>query len=113
MDSGAAEKVADPATFPDYALHPTDASTSGVEYVGAGGQKIPRIGMLTPQFRTENGKVLRIHFKVAKVNKSIAAVCRIVETGHRVIFDKADGGSYIESKKTGEKTYIRQAHGVY
>ena len=52
-------------------------------------------------------------FQVAGVHKALGAVSKIVGAGHRVIFDSEDIGSYIEDKKTGQKTKLRQTNGVY
>ena len=45
--------------------------------------------------------------------KFLASVSRITKAGHRVVFDTAEEGSYIESKASGKKTWLRQEGGVY
>ena len=45
--------------------------------------------------------------------KLLASVSRITQAGHRVVFDVPEEGSYIENKKTGVKTWLRQEAGVY
>ena len=52
-------------------------------------------------------------FQVADVTKILASVSRMVSTGHRIIFDSTDVGSFIENKKTGKKIKLRQNNGVY
>ena len=52
-------------------------------------------------------------FQIAEVNKILASVSRIVEGGNRVVFDNPQIGSYIENKTNGNRTYLRQANGVY
>ena len=47
------------------------------------------------------------------MEKIIAAVSRIIESGNRMVFDSPEVGSYIENKVTTEKTYLRQENGVY
>ena len=48
---------------------------------------------------------------MADVSKVLASVSKICECGSRVLFDEA--GSYIEDKRTGEKTSLRKRNGVY
>ena len=52
-------------------------------------------------------------FQICDISKSLASVSRIVEAGHRVIFDIPEAGSYIENRQTGERTYLRQERGLY
>ena len=45
--------------------------------------------------------------------KLLASVSRIIQAGHRVVFDTPEEGSYIENKATGNKTWLRQQGGVF
>ena len=51
-------------------------------------------------------------FQVADVNKVLASVSRICESGReRVVFQKND--SYIENMETGRRTRMKERNGVY
>ena len=45
------------------------------------------------------------------VNKALLSARRIVENGHKVVFDKS--GSYIADKSSGEKMWLREEGGMY
>ena len=49
--------------------------------------------------------------QVCDVNKPLMSVHKLVQTGHRVIFD--DGGSWIEDKATGECIDLKESGGMY
>ena len=49
--------------------------------------------------------------QVCDVNKALLSVRRIVENGHKVVFDQS--GSYIEDKSSGEKMWLREEGGMY
>ena len=62
----------------------------------------------------EDGARHMMSFQVAGVHKALGAVSKIVGAGHRVVFDdEVTCGSYIEDKKSGHKTKLRQTNGVY
>ena len=52
-------------------------------------------------------------FQVAEVTNILGSVSRIVNAGHRVIFDTPEIGSYLENKATGKRIALRQHNGVY
>ena len=52
-------------------------------------------------------------FQVADVTKILGSVSRIVSTGHKVVFDTPEIGSYLENKATGKNITLRQHNGVY
>ena len=55
-------------------------------------------------------------FQVADVNKALGSAAKIVNNGSRIVMDLDDQGndySYIESRKTGERLWMRQRNGVY
>ena len=114
MDSGASDSVAPPNMFPDIPLIQTNLSKGGLHYTAAGGHKIRNLGMVRPVVYThETGQRHMMTFQVADVHKALGAVSKIVGAGHRVIFDCEEVGSYIEDKRTGHKTKLRQHNGVY
>ena len=60
---------------------------------------------------TEKGQNVKMKVTVADVSKVLASVSKICECGSRVVFD--DAGSYIEDKRTGERTALHKRRGVY
>ena len=50
-------------------------------------------------------------FQVAKVNKALGSVSKIVANGNRVIFDQR--GSFIENTWTKDRIWLREDNGVY
>ena len=50
-------------------------------------------------------------FQVAAINKPLVSVSKLVESGHRVIFD--DEGSFIQNKKSGDIIKMRKERGVF
>ena len=113
VDSGAGESVAPSDAFMDYPVYETDASKSGLECTAAGGHSIVNQGVSQPLLHTADGEKRIMTFQIAEVTKILASVSRIVATGHRIIFDSPDIGSYIEHKDTGRKIKLRQNNWVY
>ena len=64
-------------------------------------------------FPNAHGGEMLHDIQVAKVNKILASVSRLVEAGNRVVFDSPEVGSYIENVKDGKRTFLRQTNGVY
>ena len=55
-------------------------------------------------------------FQVADVNKALGSANKIVRNGNRIVMDLDDEGhdyTYIESKSTGERLWLREREGVY
>lgn len=114
IDSGASDSVAPPGLYPEIPIYETNASRSGLEYIAAGGQKIPNLCMYIPTIYRSYGSPVAMSFKVAGMSKAVGVGGRIVGSGYRVIFHHpSDGGSYIENKHTGKITPLRQFNGVY
>ena len=113
VDSGAGESVAPADAFVNYPIMETDASKSGLEYTAAGGHTLPNLGATQPLLHTVDGERRLMTFQVADVTKILASVSRMVSTGHRVVFDSPEVGSYIEHKASGKKIKLRQHNGVY
>ena len=69
-------------------IRPSAASRSGVHYVSATSHRIPNEGETDLRFKSKEGTALSWTFQVAEVNKVLAAVSALVDTNHRVVFDK-------------------------
>ena len=117
IDSGAAETVIPTSWFTDHAIRETEASKSGVYYTTANGVKVYNKGEKTLTMCHFEGSQKRdMTFQVADVNKALGSANKIVRNGNRIVMDLDDEGhdySYIESKSTGERLWLREREGVY
>ena len=117
IDSGASETVAPAECFESYDLVKTTAS--GTTYASAAasdGNEIVNIGDKFVEVVDENGTTTWAKFQVCrglgKVNV-LGSVSRLVQAGHRVVFQSPELGSYIENVVNGYRTYLRQSNGSY
>ena len=114
IDSGAGETVIPPGWVPRFPTRQSEGSKAGVTYTAANGGKLPNQGEQVISFMTNEGHAKRMTFQVAPVKKPLASVRRIVEQGHKVVFDDdGEGSSYILNKATGQKTHMEVRNGVY
>ena len=64
----------------------------------------------------ENGTTTWAKFQVFRglgKDKVLGSVSRLVQAGHRVVFQSPELGSYIENVVNGYLTYLRQSNGSY
>ena len=111
VDSGATESVA-PPTLPE--TIPTvegPASKRGVMYEVASGHQIPNEGEKRFQAVTEEGSDKKMVLQVCDVNQGLLSVIKMIKSGNRVVFDES--GSYVESKTSGDRTWIRERGGMF
>ena len=96
---------------------PSEASRAGVHYVACNNGRIPNEGEAELEFMTQEGHDHRWTFQIAEVNKVLAAVSSLVDTGHKVIFDKDEATgvdtSMIVDKKSGTVTKLRRDRNVW
>ena len=104
VDSGAADNVMPCRMVRGKGkVRPSAASRAGVHYVSATAHRIKNEGEADLEFKTEEGHDLNWTFQIAEVNKVLASVSSLVDTRHRVVFDKDD--------KTGlDIFYHQQSH---
>ena len=113
VDSGATESVV-PHDMPEsIATTEGPASRRGVEYEVANGVTIPNEGEKKFVAVTEEGNEKKMVVQVCEVNQGLLSVSRACANGNRVVFDSDPNGSYIEHKKTGEKTWMKLENGMY
>jgi hypothetical protein len=98
-------------------IRPSEASRAGVHYVAANNGRIKNEGEVDFKFNTSSGDLKSMCFQVAEVNKALAAVSALVDSNHRVVFDKdmktgADI-SFIIDKKTNHSTKMRRERNVW
>ena len=110
VDSGAEDTVAPIEAMPGIEPDTTNASEEGFRV--ADGTVIPNAGVKDGIIATQEWSTLKgIAFQVAPVNKALLSVSRMVDSGHRVVFDTE--WSYIEDRKTGERTTLVRENGLY
>ena len=119
VDSGAADNVLPRRMVRGNGnkIRPSEASRAGVHYVTASANRIPNEGEADLKFITSNGQNLSWVFQVAEVNKVLASVSYLVDTGHRVTFETdsqtgADVSSIID-EKTGKEVAMRRDNNVW
>ena len=100
VDSGATETVVNPDMLTNVETVEGAAKKRGVEYEVATGEFIPNLGEKKIVAVTEEGVARKLAAQVADVNQALLSVRRMMNKGHRVVFDSA--GSYIEGKESGE-----------
>ena len=92
-------------------------SRAGVNYVPAGGGKIPNEGEFDLAFKTSEGNAETWTFQVAEINKALGAVSQLVDLGYKVIFDKnLENGqdmSYMTHKATNVTSRLRRERNVW
>ena len=111
MDSGATETVVPEEALRTVELKEGMAKRRGVTYEVANGVRIPNLGEKEFSGVTEEGFERGMTAQVCEVNKALLSVRRVVRAGNRVVFD--DGGSYVESKSTGERMWMKEENGMY
>jgi len=111
VDSGATETVLGEDDLESIEIKEGAASRRGTEYEVANGVRIPNLGEKRFIAYTEEGSVRSITAQVCGVNKPLLSVRKVMAGGRRVVFD--DDGSYIESKATGERTWLKESGGMF
>ena len=111
VDSGAAESVWPEDLLPEIETKPSKGSQSGVNYIAAGGQKMPNMGEKKVNFNTKDGLNSSITFQVTKVKKPLDAVSKITEKGSWVCVGPDE--AYIHNIATGKRTAMDLCNGTY
>ena len=111
VDSGATETVVGEGDLPSIELKEGAASKRGTEYEVANGVRIPNLGEKKFVAYTEEGSMRSLTAQVCDVNKPLLSVRKVIAGGSRVVFDEE--GSYIESKVTGERTWLKEQGGMF
>ena len=118
VDSGAADNVMPRRLLRGRnKIRPSPASQAGVHYVVANNGRIPNEGEADFEFETRDGRPQSWLFQIAEVNKTLASVSALVDTGHRVTFDMDDrtgvDTSFITHKDTGVSIKMRRERNVW
>ena len=118
VDSGAADPVMPRRLLRGRSkVRPSQASRLGVCYVAADDGRIPNEGEADFKFQTKDGQSISWVFQIAEVNKILAAVSALVDSGHRVVFDRDEktklDASFIIHKETGKSIRMRRDRNVW
>ena len=111
MDSGASESVMPKEMCEQIPITESEGSRNGVRYTVATGHTVPNEGERRMRGCANDRAARDITMQVADVHKPLCAMSKVCKAGHRIILD--DDGSYIQHKRTGEKTELKQKNGVY
>lgn len=119
IDSGAADNVMPRRMLRGKCgkVRSSAASRAGVHYVAANNGRIRNEGEADLHFTSNEGNPLEWTFQIAEVNKVLASVSALVDSNHRVVFDKdkktgADI-SFITDKSTNVSTKMRRERNVW
>lgn len=110
IDSGAADHVMPSGRLPWIKSRPSAGSVRGLRYVAANGAKIANEGEQAVEFMTAGSRG-RWTFQIATVNKPLASVGKLLDTGHRVVLD--EDGSYVLNKRPTQVMNASREKGVF
>lgn len=111
VDSGAADHVIPKGWVAFVRILESLGSRMGVTYIAANGSKIHNEGEQKIPFMTREGSWMEFVFQVAKVNKPLLSVSKLIDSDMRVVFDKE--GSYVYNKRTDDIVRIKRERGVF
>ena len=124
VDSGAGQSCINPDHVPEYELQPSAGQARGQHFVGAGGERMPNLGLKTVPLLMVDGVAKAATFQAAKVRKPLLAVSASCDQGQLVMFDN-DISAMIErdspegreirrlAKQCVAKTTLERNNGVY
>ena len=118
VDSGAADDVLPRRILRKWMkMRQSEACRLGVHDVAANGARIPNEGDVEFGFEDKDGKEHSWVFQIAEVDKVLASVSALVDSGHRVTFDRDDktgvDPSFITNKNTGQSIRMRRDRNVW
>ena len=118
VDSGAADNVMPRKILRKWMrVRPSKASKAGVHYVAANDARIPNEGEVDFAFQTKDGQQHSWLFQVAGVNKVLASVSSLVDSGHVVTFEKDESTgldiSFITHKSSGRSIKMRRERNIW
>lgn len=111
IDSGAVDTVAPKNVARAFKLHETEMSRNKVGFVAANGTKIGNYGERKVCGYTEDGSGISWRMTCADVHKVLGSVRKMNKGGNVVVLDGEK--SYMQNKKTGQKSRIHYEDGQY
>ena len=116
IDSGSSETVASSDKFQGYQLVPTSAVGTKYSSASEEAQAIVNAGEKVIEIVDSNGTANQLRIQMCdglSSNKVLGSVSRLVQAGHRVVFQDPQYGSYIENVSNKYRVYMRQENGSY
>ena len=116
FDTGAGASVTGKKAFPNAEVKGTAMSRAGGFYLGADGSKIYNEGEVQVNGLDDMWHGRSVIFQVADVTKPLFSGGSAAAMGFRTILDKDEKGndcSYMEHKKTGQRTPLYLVDNVY
>ena len=111
VDSGASETVVGEDMVMTASIKESEGSRTGVEYKVANGESIPNLGEKKFVAVSRENVTRNIKAQVCSVQQGLLSVKKMLEVGHRVVFDPT--GSYIEDVNTHEKMRLKERNGMF
>ena len=87
MDTGAHHNVIPRRMIGHLKVRSSPGSRIGMNYGGAGGEKIKNEGEVVFPFKTMEGHSQNVTFQVAEVNKPLGSAAYVVDSAYRVVYD--------------------------
>ena len=111
VDSGSVDIVANPRDFHGCEVQETEESRNEEHWVGAGGQRIDKLGEMQVEWFTDDMKKKRTRVKAGKVGRMLWSVGKLNEAGFDVFLTKRN--PRIVNTKTGEVTHLIRKGGMF
>ena len=117
IDSGSAVTIIPSTKARDYPSSPTEMQRTGKCYVAANGSRIENEGekflMCQAQGQHSRSGFRKMKVKVGDATHGLMSVADLVDSGHRVVFDSEEFGSYAEHKKSVYRMYFMRKYKTY
>ena len=88
VDSGAVDNVLPKSVCTEYSLEAISKSQSGVGFKGANRSHIKHFGQRRFRGKTSAGSNMNTTWEVADVRKPLISTSRLLERGHKLVFDE-------------------------
>ena len=111
VDSGASSSVLPIGMCTNYELQESPGSKCGQCFAGANGDPIHNTGERVLYIVTDEGHHKKLTMQVCDVRKPLLSASSCNANGTFVVLDGPE--SYMQNKRTGEKSKIHQNNGVY
>ena len=116
-DSGAGDSVIPRRMINKQKMKSSAGQRRGLHYVSATDHRIPNVGEIDLQIRTNDGQELTRPFQVADVNKPLMSISDRVDNRCRVVFDQDDDTgediTHVFNKVTKQRIKLRRVGKVW
>ena len=116
-DSGAGDSVMPRRMINQNKIKSSAGQRRGLHYVSATNHRIPNVGEIDLEIRTDAGQDLVIPFQVTDVNKPLMSISDRVDNRCRVVFDQDDETgediTHVFNKVTKQRIKLRRVGKVW